>query len=146
MPNSDVIYAHETSCISDYLIRINRLGFLTTSSQPGGTRGIRPSQRAYVAGLMLSDDTARFNERLGRVYPEAVVRDPSSGLLPVGRETDGTVCSFAWGGRMGDAIYRDEYALSDDDMASLRIIEVVDTAWDGNPVFWTAVIQALVAA
>ena len=136
-------YEMETRPLAPYIARINRQGFLTTSSQPGGTKGMRPFQRAYVAGVLPSARAARLQQRLMEL-PGFIVQTPYDAynvIVAKGMTAGGVLTS--WGGLMAPDIYEMQYGLTPVDFLHLSAMQIVDVSWGGEDSFWEDLIQAL---
>lgn len=142
----------ETSEIADYLIQINRLGFVTDFSQPAAELRNGFGQRACVSGFS-NKDTAKKLATLN-LHTDLIVfifkpERPSS-MKVYGYQIPVTIENyhpFTWCGSVtGDEIESYEEMLGDEALTSIAeswYITAIDTKWGRKAYLWENLIETL---
>jgi hypothetical protein len=138
-----------------YLAALNRSGFLTTTSQPGFTRGHINKQRAFVDGLVKDPEVVRKIDRLSLVSDLYVLVCPRGN--PAGIKLPVTIEDFKASGFSGEAWadVEDDYIFGIDnfkeiyndalfrDLSTTYYVCIIDLCWGRANHLWEVITREL---
>lgn len=140
----------DSPVILSRLVQLNRMGLVTTASQPGQIDEDGGAWRAYFAGLCLGHTAKAIVEFLARTDLVTVLflpGDKSEALIPVSVHEDGSDDGGGWLGNVDVGWEVDRYRNGnpelDEHLDQTCFIQVFDPVWGRDEALWPTLVEAL---
>lgn len=141
--------AEATQGLITVLAAVNRVGLMTTCSQPGRRLGTKSGQRAFVSGFTGEENVKRLQHALLRTELVMLATEPgleTSLRVPVTIDDGSAFTWVGWSEAGDDLDYQYGDDLSPSALTALRAAWYVDLfgpKWGRNTLLWRSLLMAL---